>query len=250
MPPITRTISPRLGRAASSRRPASRAPPAPGARVAAAQGDPAGGARDRRRDQQPGQVAGEEQRRHRGAPRGQRVDDQDVARRNQQAGGRAGQVDRGGVLALVALARHLRRQESADRRGCRHRRAADRAEQRARHHVDPGQAAGQEPGERLAEVDQPARYAAAVHDLAGEHEQRDGEQREAVEAGRRLLRQGGERRAGVDRHQQPGRRRQPERERHRHPQRQQQRERGGEDQRGAGAHRLSSSTHSSASHRQ
>ena len=75
---------------------------------------------------------------------------------------------------------HRRDEQSADRRRLGHRGAADAAEEHAAEDGDVPQAAGDMPHESVREVHESARDAAAVHHLADEHEEGDGEEREAV----------------------------------------------------------------------
>ncbi len=116
------------------------------------------------------------------AARGQRVDDRVVRRRNHQRLHRPADRYVGGEDARVAGLDHLRDHHRADRRGVGHRRSRDAAEQRAGKDVHQRQSAADEADEDPGEVDQARRHAALGHDAAGQHEERNRQQREVVGA--------------------------------------------------------------------
>ena len=69
------------------------------------------------------------------------------------------------------------------RRGVGHRRARDRAEEGGGQDVDQRQPAADEAHQHAGEGHQPPRHAALGHDGAGQHEERNRQQRELVDAG-------------------------------------------------------------------
>ena len=144
-------------------------------------------AHDAGAEEQARQHAGEEERRHRDrAAGGERIENGVVRRRDQHRLHRAADRDVGGEDLRVALLDHLRDQHRADRRGVGDRRAGDAAEERRGDDVDERQAAAHRADEDPRQVDEANRHAALGHDRAGEDEERDREQREAVDAARDL----------------------------------------------------------------
>ena len=131
-------------------------------------------------DQDAGDDAGREHRRHRfvGHPG---VDHGDDRRRDDRRHDRGRDGERGGEVLVVALAHHLRHQEGAERRDVGHRRARDAAEEHAVEHVDVGQTAAEAADQDRREVDQHARHAAAGGDVAGQDEQRRRQQQVGVD---------------------------------------------------------------------
>ena len=151
--------------------------------VAAPGRDDEGEHHQRQADHDAGDDAGHEQLRDRdGAAGGVGIDDRVVARRDDDALGRAadGQVD--GEMVVVALLLHHRDHDRADRRGIGDGRAGDAAEEHRGEDIDHRQAAAHEADEDVGEGDQPARHAALGHQRAGEDEEGDGEQGEIVDA--------------------------------------------------------------------
>ena len=151
-----------------------------------------------------GHVTGKEERGDRDTAARERVDDHDVARRNEETDGRGGNVHRGGELAVIAFALHHRGHRAADRGGRGDGRAGDGAEEHAPENIHVGESAGQPADDDFCEVDQAPGDAAAVHELTREDEKRNREQREAVEAGGHALRDHGGGRGGIERHEQRG----------------------------------------------
>ena len=80
-------------------------------------------------------------------------------------------------------------QQRAERGGVGHRRAGQRRQQHAGEDGHIAQATLDVADEHAGRVDDAARDAAGIHQLAGQHEQRHGHQREAVGAGQHVLRQ-------------------------------------------------------------
>ena len=111
-----------------------------------------------------------------------RVDDQRHRRRDQDAQRAARGQRAGGQPARVAVALELRQRHLSDRRGRRHRRAADRAEGRAGHHGCHRQAAAKARHQRRRAFEQRARQAALGGEVTHQDEQRDDAQVEAGEA--------------------------------------------------------------------
>lgn len=101
----------------------------------------------------------------------------DQNRLHRTAGG-----DRGGVVARVTLFLHFRHHHRAYRRGIRHRRAGDRAEEGGGDDIDQRQAAAYKTDEDIGETDQPAGDAAFRHNGAGQDKERDRQQGELVDA--------------------------------------------------------------------
>ena len=129
-----------------------------------------------------GDDAGEEHSGDRDGAAGHGINDHDVRRRDHEAGGGRGGREGGREVAVIALRDHFRHHEAADTGDGRARRPGDRAEEHAGDGVRVRQAAGEMSDQRRGEVDQTARHAAAAHQDAGEHEERDGEQRERIDA--------------------------------------------------------------------
>ena len=88
--------------------------------------------------------------------------------------------ERGREVEVVALAHHLRDEERAERRDVGHRRARNAAEEHAVEHVDVGEPAAEAPDQHGRKIDQHARDPAARRDVAGEDEQRRGQQQVGV----------------------------------------------------------------------
>ena len=182
---------------------------------------PARDQQDQRHQAEPEQKArddaGEEQigDRDRAAGR-ERIDHRVVRRRDQQRlhRARAGHAD--GEQPRIAVLHHLRDHHRADRGGVGDRRARDAAEEGGRQDVDQRQAAADEADEHLGEVDQALGHAALGHDAAGQHEERDREQREVVGAVRDLEHHRLERDVDPQRREQGG---EPERVGDRHAER-------------------------------
>jgi hypothetical protein len=131
-----------------------------------------------------------------------------------QDGGADGQYRR--EVFVVALAYHLRDQEGAEGGDIGHRRPGDPAEDHAVDDVDVGEPAAEPPDQHGREVDDGAGHAAPRGDIAGQDEERRGEQevrvREQADEARRdddRIQCGEERRGGERAH--------PERDADGHP---------------------------------
>ena len=132
--------------------------------------------------QDAGQVAAHEQGRHRDAAGGDGVKDQRAGRGDQDAGGGRADVDGGGEVGVVAFLCLQGAQDGAHGRGGGHRRAGDRAEEHIGQHVGGGQVAGDLAHQQAGQTDQAAGNAALIHDVAAQGEERQGQQREGVQA--------------------------------------------------------------------
>ena len=111
-----------------------------------------------------------------------REEDRGDARRHHRAHQRAGRREPRREPVRVAGLEHLRDLHLARRRGVRERGTADPREPDRGAEVDVGEVAGEPRKQRPREVVEPRRDAEMVGDRADEDEQRDGEQREAVDA--------------------------------------------------------------------
>ncbi len=140
------------------------------------------------------QVAAHEQGRDRNTAAGHRVNDQDVAGRDQQAGGGSRRRQSRIELPWIAVLLHRWHHETADGRGGRYGRAGNGPEQGAGNDVDECQSARQHAHHRLGKIDQAVRDTALPHQLPGQYEQRNRQQGKAVEAAGHTLRHRGERR--------------------------------------------------------
>ncbi len=146
-------------------------------------------------------------------------EDQVVRWRHQQRDQRGGHADIDREVAVVTALDHLRDHRAADRGNvgdCGPGHPAEKQRGQDRHLP---QAAAQAADQRRGQRDQAFGNAAAHHDLAGEDEQRDRDQRRRAGAGGNLLDQHHRRQAEV---QQGGQRGSRQRERHRHADDQQQ----------------------------
>ena len=144
------------------------------------------------------QKAGGEERRDRGVGDAA-VDDHRQARRHQDAHPGRGGDDRAGVAAAVALALHRRDHHRADGGRIGIGRSGDAGEEDHRDDHDVAEAAAAVTDEHARERHQPLRDAAGLHQLSGENEERNGEEREIVDAGEDAARHDPQRRAFVDR---------------------------------------------------
>ena len=143
---------------------------------------------ERRAHHQAREDAGEEQLRDRDVG-GDAEHHEADARRNDRRDD-AGRGDQAGRARLVVARGHHHRQEQRRERGrVGHRGARERREQAGGDDRHVAEAAAHVADEGEREVDDPLRQAADVHDLAGEDEERRGEQREAVGAVDDVLRQ-------------------------------------------------------------
>ena len=128
-----------------------------------------------------GTTPGHRQRAHRDA--GDEGVDEERDRQRHQQRQRAGHgQQRRGEGARIAARDHRRDHQRADRRRVGDRRARDAAEHQAGHHRDHAQAAGQEAEQDARELDDALADAALRQQLAGEDEQRHGDQDEGLDA--------------------------------------------------------------------
>ena len=135
---------------------------------------------------QAGHVAGHDQADDRGT--GQNgVDDQDAGGRADQTGRSGSDVRGSGELLVIAGSLLLGEHDAADGDGRGDRRTGQRAEHGVADNVGVGQTARDAADEGLCEVNEFLRDAAGVHQNAGQDEEGNGEQREAVNAGNHLL---------------------------------------------------------------
>ena len=121
------------------------------------------------------------------------IDDKQETGRDQGADRRRGDGQRCAEGEVVAGLVHPGDQDLTDRGGVRGRHALDAAEQHADDDVDVGQSTAQARDEDLREVDQALGYAAAIHDFAGQDEERQGEIDKALKGDDHLLRDDRER---------------------------------------------------------
>ena len=115
--------------------------------------------------------------RHAGDPP---VDDEGNARRDHRPDGRGGPHQRGREGLRVAGALHRGNEEGAGSRRVRHRRSRHPGHDHVGHDGHMAEPAADPSNQRLRQVDQSLRDAAAVHELAGQKEKRDGQQHERV----------------------------------------------------------------------
>ena len=167
------------------------------------------------------QDAADQQRADRHA-RGGAVDHHQDRRRDHGAHGRGAGGEAHRELLVVAALLHRRAEDRADGGGVGGARAGDAGQEHAHDHVHVGQPAAQVPDHRHRELHQALRDAAVGHDVAGEEEERQREQREGVDAGEHLLDRDHERQV---RHPDDEQRAQDEGERDRHAQDEEQRQR-------------------------
>ena len=146
---------------------------------------------------------------------------QDRGRDHDSHGRRAGGEAHREALVITAL-HHRGMEYRAERGGVRRARARHARQQHADDDVDVRQSPAQVADHRHRERDQPFRYAADVHHAAGEEEERQREQREAVDAVEHLLHRHRQRQVGMPDDKQRG---EDQRERDRDAERKRQRER-------------------------
>ena len=129
-----------------------------------------------------GDVTRHEQRSHRGAAGCQRVGDQGVGRRDQQAGAGGSGVGgsgHGGVVALLVGTVADHGANGSSRSGCR---AGDGTEQSVGADIGHQQCTGQLAQNGHDEIHQTLGDAALIHDVAGQNKERDGGQAELAHA--------------------------------------------------------------------
>ena len=129
-----------------------------------------------------GKQAGDRHAHHRA------VDHHQVGRRNRRADDRAGHHHGAGKGLLVAVLFHRRHHRAAEGRRFRDGGAGDAREQHRGDHARVGHAAAQVADQRVGELGQAVGDARLVHQLAGEDEQRHGQEGEQVQAGEIALR--------------------------------------------------------------
>ena len=133
--------------------------------------------------------SGEEQRAERGAGH-RRVQDHRRGRRDHRPDAGGGRGDRRREVGGIAGLLHRRDDDRAGAGEVRGRRADHAAEEHRGDDVDLREPGAHRPDQGVREVEQALGDAARVHQPAGEHEQRQGEQDEAAHAGDHHLRQG------------------------------------------------------------
>ncbi len=146
----------------------------------------------------PGMYPGQEKGRDRCAATGQRINDQDIARRYGQSGGGRCDVHRGTEITVVAFLFHFRCHDRPDRRsggGCR---TGNGAEEHIGNDIHKGQSSGQSANQDAGKINEPYGDASRIHDVACQDEKGDGQQRETVESGGHSLGKGRKGRQGID----------------------------------------------------
>ncbi len=139
--------------------------------------------------QQAGNHPGEEQLAHRGV--GQRgIEDHEDARRDDRTDQRAARGQPGGEAPRVAFLFHGRHQQGAECRSVGRGGPVDPGEEHPGDHVDVAEAAAEVADQGVGQAHQARGHAGMVHQVAGQHEQRDRHQREDVHAAEEALRQG------------------------------------------------------------
>ena len=189
--------------------------------VALAVGDDAREDHEPDGEQQAGEYPGHEQTSYGNGGAGhQRIDDHGVRRRNDRAEVRGRNDDGTGVPVIVVLS-HRRDERGAEGgRGCDGC-PGDGGENHARDDRDMSEAAVQTPDQGVGEVNETLEDAGADHELARQHEKRDGHQRKAVYGIHHPLRQNRQPEVGVH---QAADRGEPEREGERHADQREQKE--------------------------
>ena len=149
------------------------------------------------------QDAADQQRADRDAD-GRAVDHHQDRRRDHDAHGRGagGEADREALV--VAALDHRRVEDAAERRGVGRAAAGDARQEHADDDVHMREPAAQVADHRHGELDEPLGDAADRHHAAGEEEERQRQQREAVDAVEHLLHRDGQRQALLVDHQDRG----------------------------------------------
>ena len=115
------------------------------------------------------------------------VDDHDVAGGNHHAGGAGGDIADGDVLIGVALFLLQGAKDAAHGHSSGNAGAGHGAEEHIGHNVGLGQSAREPVGHQLGAAHQTAGNAAEVHQVTGQHEEGNGQQRKGVDALKHLL---------------------------------------------------------------
>ena len=171
----------------------------------------------------PGTTPMEEQLAHRDpAPVHVGVDQHRHAGRDDRSHHRRSRYHRRHEPTRVALTHHARGQHRPDGRALGQRHARHAGEQHAGQHDHVGQAAPQVAHQAVGKIDQLGQHATALHEIARDDEERDGEQREGVHAPEHQRGQDGDRH-GARQHDE-GQAAQPQTEGDGHAQRHGQRE--------------------------
>ena len=121
------------------------------------------------------------------------VDDHVVAGRHHDALDGRSRSERHGEVGVVVFLFHHRDHDGPDGGRVGGRRTRNVAEQETRHAVDHGQAAADHADKELGQIDQPYGETAFTHDMAGQNEEGNGQQREGVQPLDHLLTDGGQR---------------------------------------------------------
>ncbi len=157
------------------------------ARVVALPGDEPGDEHQQRGQHQAGDDAGDEEATD-GGVGGDRVDDHDDRRRDQDPQGPGGADDADAELHRVALLDHGRQQDRTDRHHRGRAGAGDRGKQGAGDDAAEGQAAAQVTDQGGGEADHALGHPAMGEEVAGQDEERDRHDLELLDAGEELHR--------------------------------------------------------------
>ncbi len=142
---------------------------------------------EQRREHEPGDDAGDEQRADRCIGR-DRIHHHHDRRRDEDAQRTGRRDDAGAEARREALLDHRRQEDRADRDDRRRRAARHGGEQRAGHDARQPETAVPVADHRRGEVDHPSRDAAVGQEVAGEDEERDRHDLEPLDAGEELER--------------------------------------------------------------
>ena len=165
--------------------------------VAAPPGDDPGDDHQRGGEQQAGHDAADEQAPDRDVG-DVAVDDQADRGRDQRRDDRRARGDDGGEGRAVVRLHHLRAEDLREHRRVGRGRGGQAAEQGGEHGAHLRQRAGHVADQRVGQGQQPPGDAGLVHDRAGEHEERDRQQRIGVGGAHHLLHEDVERHLAVD----------------------------------------------------
>ena len=134
-----------------------------------------------------GDKASDKQLAHADARHGS-VQQQRNGRRDNHTDGSRGSCQSCAEGLAVSMIHHLGDHESAHSGNGSHSRTRDCGKEHAHDNGYHAQATGQMSHQRIEEVDQPLGDTAAAHQVASQHKERDGQKREGIHAGDRLLR--------------------------------------------------------------
>ena len=122
-----------------------------------------------------------------GGLRGHAVDHEGDGGRDDDADGAGRSGKRRGVALVVALGLHFGDHERADGGNGGGAGTGDGGEEHGRHRGDSAQTAGKEADDVIRQIQQTSGNAAVAHEVTGQHEEGNGHQGKAVEAGHRAL---------------------------------------------------------------